>query len=126
LGSQGIGRISYTPCFANVKTRRANADFIDEIRSQESEVGTLVSVSIETAVDGGGTAFTLALPRVNLDDSQNFDISTPVSALGITASDLSKNSAALRLKSGIPCARSASHFDVRSSAFRRSRAGKTG
>lgn len=56
----------------------------DDIRIENSELGTLVSVNIETAVDGGGTAFTLIVPRVNLDDSQNLDVAVPISVVGIT------------------------------------------
>lgn len=38
----------------------------DEIRTQESELGTLVSVSLERSIDAGDTVLTLLLPSINL------------------------------------------------------------
>ena len=38
----------------------------DEIRTQDSELGTLVSVSLVRTVDQGSTSLTLVLPSVNL------------------------------------------------------------
>jgi hypothetical protein len=52
----------------------------DQIRSLESEIGTLVTVTIAQTVDRGGTSFTLLVPRVNLDQAP----SVPISTEGIT------------------------------------------
>jgi hypothetical protein len=38
----------------------------DEIRTADSEIGTLVTVTIRRTVDAGSTSFTLLLPRVNV------------------------------------------------------------
>jgi hypothetical protein len=38
----------------------------DEIRTAESEIGTLVTVSLRRTVDTGNTTFTLIVPTVNL------------------------------------------------------------
>lgn len=38
----------------------------DEIRTQQSELGTLVSVSLQRTVDTGATVLTLFLPAINL------------------------------------------------------------
>ena len=38
----------------------------DEIRSQQSELGTLVSVSLKMTVDAGATVLTLVLPSINV------------------------------------------------------------
>lgn len=48
----------------------------DQIRVLESEVGTLVSVTIRRTVDTGSTSFTLLVPHVNLDQSDSAHIST--------------------------------------------------
>jgi hypothetical protein len=52
----------------------------DQIRSVETEVGTLVSVTIRLTVDSGGTTFSVLLPRVNIPGEQSVRIST----VGIT------------------------------------------
>jgi|ERR1041385_3872538 hypothetical protein len=52
----------------------------DAIRSVESEIGTLVTVTIARTVDSGSTSFTLLVPNVNLDQ----DISVPITTEGIT------------------------------------------
>ncbi|SEK60704.1 hypothetical protein [Nitrosovibrio tenuis] len=52
----------------------------DEIRSVETEIGTLVSVTIRMTVDTGGTTFSLLLPRVNIPGEQ----SVPIQTTGIT------------------------------------------
>lgn len=46
-----------------------------EIRTQHSELGTLVSVSLERTVDAGDSVLTLLLPSINLAGAseQNFD-----------------------------------------------------
>ncbi len=52
----------------------------DQIRSVETEIGTLVSVTIRLTVDTGGTTFSLLLPRVNIPGEQ----SVPLQTDGIT------------------------------------------
>lgn len=52
----------------------------DQIRSVETEIGTLVSVTIRMTVDTGGSTFSLLLPRVNIPGEQ----SVPVQTVGIT------------------------------------------
>lgn len=52
----------------------------DQIRSVETEIGTLVSVTIRMTVDTGGTTFSLMLPRVNIPGEQ----SVPIQTDGIT------------------------------------------
>lgn len=52
----------------------------DQIRSVETEIGTLVSVTIRMTVDTGGTTFSLLLPRVNIPGEQ----SVPIQTDGIT------------------------------------------
>jgi hypothetical protein len=52
----------------------------DEIRSVETEVGTLVSVTIRMTVDTGGTTFSILLPHINIPGEQ----SVPVQTVGIT------------------------------------------
>jgi hypothetical protein len=52
----------------------------DQIRSVETEIGTLVSVTIRMTIDSGGTTFSLLLPRVNIPGEQ----SVPVQTVGIT------------------------------------------
>ena len=42
----------------------------DQIRIQQSEIGTLVSVSLKRTVDAGATILTLLLPAFNLIDMQ--------------------------------------------------------
>lgn len=38
----------------------------EEIRTQESEIGTLVSVTLQKSVDAGATILTLLLPQIRL------------------------------------------------------------
>jgi hypothetical protein len=52
----------------------------DEIRTLETEIGTLVSVTIVRTIDTGSTSFTLLVPTVNLGSA----FSTPISTIGIT------------------------------------------
>jgi len=53
----------------------------DQIRSTETELGTLVSVVIQETTDAGSTTFTVLIPRVNL----NLFDSAPIATDGITA-----------------------------------------
>lgn len=50
----------------------------DAIRTVESDVGTLVSVTLMTTVDSGSTTFTLIVPHVNIDSG-----SAPVHTYGL-------------------------------------------
>jgi hypothetical protein len=52
----------------------------EQIRSQDTEDGTLVTVTIRPTVDAGNTTFTRLVPTVNLD----LDTSAPISTIGIT------------------------------------------
>ena len=52
----------------------------DDIRSVDTEIGTLVTVTIFKTIDSGSTSFTLIVPRVNLDQA----ISVPIVTEGIT------------------------------------------
>ena len=56
----------------------------EQIRSVETEIGTLVSVTIRKTVDTGNTVFTLLLPRVNLGNSNSATVETK----GITTTNL--------------------------------------
>lgn len=56
----------------------------EQIRSVETEIGTLVSVTIRKTVDTGNTVFTLLLPRVNLGNSDSATVETK----GITTTNL--------------------------------------
>ena len=48
-----------------------NLDFSGaEIRTVESDVGTLVSVSIVRTIDSGSTTFSALIPRVNLNQGE--------------------------------------------------------
>jgi hypothetical protein len=48
----------------------------DQIRSVTTEIGTLVTVTILLTVDAGSTTFTLLVPHVNLDQTNQAHIST--------------------------------------------------
>ncbi len=52
----------------------------DQIRTQDTEDGTLVTVTIRPTIDSGSTTFTLLVPTVNLD----MDTSAPIHTIGIT------------------------------------------
>jgi len=52
----------------------------NEIRTATSEIGTLVTVTIRKTVDSGSTSFTLLVPTVNLEQTNQATIST----VGIT------------------------------------------
>jgi hypothetical protein len=53
----------------------------DEIRTKESEIGTLVTVTIRKTVDTGSTTFSLLIPRINLQKSYE---SVSIETKGIT------------------------------------------
>ncbi len=48
----------------------------DAIRRQESDLGTLVSVTLLTSPDAGTTSFSLLVPRVNLSGSETAHVRT--------------------------------------------------
>jgi hypothetical protein len=48
----------------------------DQIRTVETEIGTLVTVTIFLTVDSGSTTFTILIPAVNLRTSDSVQIST--------------------------------------------------
>lgn len=48
----------------------------DEIRSVETDLGTVVSVTIRRTVDAGSTSFSLLVPRVNVVAGQSAEIRT--------------------------------------------------
>jgi hypothetical protein len=50
------------------------------IRTVQTEVGTLVSVTIRLTVDAGGTTFSVLLPRVNIPGEQT----VPIRTIGMT------------------------------------------
>jgi hypothetical protein len=53
----------------------------DQIRTVNTEVGTLVSVTIRLTVDTGGITFSVVLPRVNIPG----EVAVPIQTVGITA-----------------------------------------
>jgi hypothetical protein len=59
---------------------RTHAFVGDEIRTVQTEIGMLVSVTIQLTVDSGSTSFSLLVPTVNLGNSTSAQIST----IGIT------------------------------------------
>jgi hypothetical protein len=48
----------------------------DEIRTAESEIGTLVTVTIRLSIDAGGTSFSIILPRVDIPGEQSISVQT--------------------------------------------------
>ncbi|MEP7121556.1 MAG: hypothetical protein ABJE95_11620 [Byssovorax sp.] len=52
----------------------------DEIRTVETEIGTLVSVFIKRTVDLGSTTFSILIPTTNLDATRT----APIATRGIT------------------------------------------
>ncbi|WP_375510789.1 hypothetical protein [uncultured Nostoc sp.] len=48
----------------------------DEIRTVDTEIGTLVTVTIKKTVDTGNTTFSLLIPRVNLGSSNEVKVET--------------------------------------------------
>jgi hypothetical protein len=48
----------------------------DQIRALDTEIGTLVSVSIRRTVDTGSTTFSILIPTVNLDATRSANIAT--------------------------------------------------
>lgn len=48
----------------------------DQIRTEATEVGTLVSVTTRMTIDSGSTTFTALIPRVNLDSTMQARVKT--------------------------------------------------
>lgn len=48
----------------------------DEIRTLDSEIGTLVTITLRLTPDLGSTSFTLLVPQVNLGQSREAQITT--------------------------------------------------
>ena len=48
----------------------------DQIRTLDSEIGTLVTVTIRLTPDFGSTSFTLMVPQVHLDQSSESNVKT--------------------------------------------------
>jgi hypothetical protein len=48
----------------------------DQIRTVETEIGTLVTVTVFITVDAGSTSFSILIPNVNLRSSDSAQIST--------------------------------------------------
>jgi hypothetical protein len=69
-----------TPRFDYHDNHRTHAFVGDEIRIEQTEIGMLVSVTIQLTVDSGSTSFSLLVPTVNLGTA----ISTPICTIGIT------------------------------------------
>jgi hypothetical protein len=77
--------ISGKPLF-NYKDAQQEQSFSgDEIRTQETELGTLVTVSVKKTVDTGYTSLTLILPNVQLGNTQQ----QPINAVAIEVQHLS-------------------------------------
>jgi hypothetical protein len=72
--------IDGTPRFDYHDSHRTRSFVGDEIRAEQTEIGTLVSVTIDLTVDSGSTTFSLLVPTVNLGNA----VSTPISTIGIT------------------------------------------
>jgi hypothetical protein len=47
-----------------------------EIRTEETELGTLVTVTTKLTPDRGSTTFTLLIPRINLGTTNSADVTT--------------------------------------------------
>ncbi|HEV3042197.1 MAG TPA: hypothetical protein VHA33_30840 [Candidatus Angelobacter sp.] len=70
-GFDGIPHLQYHDAFQTLHFSG------DQIRTQPTEIGTLVTVTIRMTVDSGSTAFTLLVPNVNLEEETNMvDITT--------------------------------------------------
>jgi hypothetical protein len=68
------------PQFNYQDTHQSKLFIGNQIRTEETELGTLVSVLIQQKPDAGTTAFTLVVPRINLRQFDTVNIMT----IGIT------------------------------------------
>ena len=72
--------IAGQPQFSYHDTQQSLSFEGDAIRSVDTEIGTLVTVTIFKTIDSGSTSFTLIVPHVNLDRGS----SVPIVTEGIT------------------------------------------
>lgn len=72
--------VSGQPLFNYQDTHQSKLFIGDQIRTEATELGTLVSVVLQEVPDAGSTAFTLVVPRVNLRQFDTVNITT----IGIT------------------------------------------
>jgi hypothetical protein len=72
--------VSGQPLFNYQDTHQSKLFIGDRIRTESTELGTLVSVVIQETPDAGSTAFTLVVPRVNLRQFDSVNITT----IGVT------------------------------------------
>jgi hypothetical protein len=82
LSGYGI-RLSYStsgfdgkPHFSYQSAHLSKSFIGDEIRTVDTEIGTLVSVTLDLTPDFGSTSFTLLVPRVRLPASDSVNIVT--------------------------------------------------
>jgi hypothetical protein len=74
--SYSTSSITGTPLF-HYEDKEQKLDFTgDQIRTTESEIGTLVTVTIRRTVNTNSTTFSLLLPRINLRQANNAQIET--------------------------------------------------
>jgi hypothetical protein len=86
LSGDGISVIYSTTSFGgrpmlSYHDKSQSRSFVgDQIRTVDTEIGTLVTVTLFLTPDSGSTTFTLLIPEVNLRASD----SAPISTYGIT------------------------------------------
>lgn len=68
--SYSTSSISGKPLFSYKDAQQEQSFSGDDIRTQETELGTLVTVSVKKTVDTGYTSLTLILPKVHLGNTQ--------------------------------------------------------
>lgn len=56
------------PHFSYQDTHKTLSFTGDEIRTVDTEIGSIVTVTLQLTVDSGSTTFSLLVPTVNLDD----------------------------------------------------------
>jgi hypothetical protein len=83
--SYSTSSISGQPLFNYTNGQQQQNFSADEIRTQEGEPGTLVTVSVKKTIDMGYTSLTLVLPKVNLGTS----LSQAINALAIEVEHIS-------------------------------------
>ena len=82
LSGEGI-HITYSttsfagpPLFTYQDANQSKQFMGDQIRTVETEIGTLVTVTTFLTVDSGSTTFTVLIPQVNLRSADSVSIST--------------------------------------------------
>jgi hypothetical protein len=78
--SYSTSGIDGKPHFSYQDTHQSLSFRGDDIRTQETEIGTLVSVTLRRTPDSGSTTFSLLVPTVKLEQGH----SAPLSTEGIT------------------------------------------